>query len=413
MGRARGVRMSAVTEVGASKLWGAVPVASSAVILAAACVEVPPADPVTRVDSAGVEIVHSREPAWGPGEAWTVGEVSLGLGSEDDPFFDVVGALRRPGGGVAVALGSSGEIRFYGPEGTLEASHGGSGDGPGEFRILQKMGQLVGDTVWAYDFSLTRMTLLHPVDGVVGVVSLRPPPQRGLAVGVIAGGGWLLREAWGESQGRLEPGLRRDAVRIFRADAGGTLLDTLASVPGREVLLTDEGGRAVMGTAPFARNATVAATGREVVVGDQAGYELRFLDLTGRLVQTVRWEGPSRTLTDDEVAEWKEAQVTAADPRDQAGVRAYLQTVPVPDSRPSYGAILPDEEGQWWVSSYAHPGRAPDFWDVFDQDGRWLGPVPMPPRFRPLQIGPEWILGHEVDELGVERVVLRELSRPR
>jgi hypothetical protein len=363
------------------------------------------------VDSAGVEIVSSGAPVWGEADGWRVGEALLSVGSEEDPLFDVVGAARRPGGGVLVGLGSSGEIRFYDAFGELEATRGRPGEGPGEFRILQSVGLLAGDTAWAYDFALRRVTLLEPGAGVVEVGTLDPAPLRALAVSTVPSGGWILREAWGDGPATVETGLRRDPVRVYRTSRQGRVGEALASLPGREVLISSEGGRGVMGTAPFARDASAVAVGDDVIMGDQTGHELRVVDLDGTLRRIVRWNGPSLEVTSEEVAAWKNAQVAAADPRDRAGVRTYLEGTPLPERRPAYGALLPGPAGEIWVAEYAHPGNSPSAWTVLGPEGRWLGPVPMPAAFTPLQVGVSWILGVQTDELGAERVVVRSLSR--
>jgi hypothetical protein len=363
------------------------------------------------VDSAGLEIVSSSAPAWREADGWRVGAALLSVGSEEDPLFDVVGAARRPGGGILVGLGSSGEIRFYGGSGELEARWGRPGEGPGEFRILQGVGHLAGDTAWAYDFALRRVTLLDPSAGVVEVETLEPAPLRALAVSSAPSGGWILREAWGEGPVTLETELRRDPVRVYRASRQGRVGEALASLPGREVLISSEGGRSVMGTAPFARDASVVAVGDAVVMGDQVGHELRVVDLGGTLERIVRWNGPSLEVTPEEVAAWKDAQVAAADPRDRAGVRTYLEGTPLPERRPAYGALLPGAAGEIWVAEYVHSGVSPSSWTVLGPEGRWLGPVRMPAGFTPLQVGVSWILGLQTDELGAERVVVRSLER--
>ena len=83
----------------------------------------------------------------------------------------------------------------------------------------------------------------------------------------------------------------------------------------------------------------------------------------------------------------------------------------MPGQRPAYGPILMGEAGDLWVGAYAHPSQLSSRWDVIDSGGAWLGSVEMPEGFRPLQIGGDWILGLSRDELDVERVELRSLTR--
>jgi hypothetical protein len=50
-------------------------------------------------------------------------------------------------------------------------------------------------------------------------------------------------------------------------------------------------------------------------------------------------------------------------------------------------------------------------WDVLDRDGRYLGAVEMPPRFRMTALGDDWILGVQADPRNVDAVVLLALHR--
>jgi hypothetical protein len=50
---------------------------------------------------------------------------------------------------------------------------------------------------------------------------------------------------------------------------------------------------------------------------------------------------------------------------------------------------------------------------VFDATGRWLGDVSMPPRFVPLEIGADYVLGRSREADKVPRVVLYRLEKPR
>jgi len=57
------------------------------------------------------------------------------------------------------------------------------------------------------------------------------------------------------------------------------------------------------------------------------------------------------------------------------------------------------------------PGDYPSSWWVFDRNGIWLGQVVMPARFWPMEIGPDWVLGFELDHLDVEFLVLYPLGK--
>ncbi|HSG49868.1 MAG TPA: hypothetical protein VLA43_18740 [Longimicrobiales bacterium] len=394
-------------------LSGRAAATAALVLVAAACSggrdDVPDAPAAGGAAAAG-----PLSPAWPAGSEWRVGETVLEVGDDSDPLYGVVGALRRPGGGVVVAEGAGGRVRFFDPAGVPESGWGGEGDGPGEFRILQSLGRHAGDTIWAYDFSAGRITLLHPVSGAVGVLTLDPLPVRGLAAGGPRGEGWLVVEAWGDApSGALRTGLRRDSVTVLRYGPNGILVDTVARLPGREVLITEEDGRAVMGAAPFGRNATVSAWGDAVVVGDQTERHLAVLTPEGISRDTLRWGGPPLAISSADARAWTDARLALVPPRDRDRAARDLAEAPLPDRRPAHGPALEGAGGELWVADFALPGAEPAGWTVLDADGRWLGRVAMPRGFRLLEVGEDWVVGLSRDGLGVERVSVRHLLRDR
>lgn len=384
---------------------------SGAVLLCCACGGEAPSHAGPPVDGSA-PVVESLDPAWSPGSEWQVGEAVLEVGSEADPLFDVVGAVRLPGGGLAVAEGSTGTVRFFDSVGEATGRWGGAGEGPGEFRILQALGSQGTDTVWAYDFALGRVTFLHPAEGAVGIVTLDPVPSRGLARGGPAGGGWLVVQAWGDApRGSLTEGVRRDEVAVLRYGADGRLEDTVAVLPGREILVTSEDGRAVMGPAPFGRDASVAPWGDGTVTGDQEERSLTVRGPAGGATRIVRWGGPPLEIGRGEVEAWRRWRTEGLSADEGARRLRELEGVPFPAARPAFGALLQDGTGHLWAAHHALPGRAPAAWDVLAPGGRWLGTVSMPPGFELLQAGEDWVLGVSRDSMGVETVTVRRLRR--
>ena len=63
------------------------------------------------------------------------------------------------------------------------------------------------------------------------------------------------------------------------------------------------------------------------------------------------------------------------------------------------------------MSAWSALPELPDRWRVFDSAGVWLGDVTVPSGFYPYQIGDDWILGSETDELDVEYVVVYPLVK--
>ncbi len=362
-------------------------------------------------DSAGVHIAETTRPS-SQAAGWSVGDILFTIGGgEDADLFDVAGGVLLSGGDVAVAVGGTSQVRFYDGSGALRGAFGGRGDGPGEFRLLAGIGRAAGDTVWAYDYGAARVGLLTPEGGVIRSVTLRPPLGAGIVVGRRTDGAFVVGQLWGSPPAGAADveGLVREASVYARYAPDGSLLDTIGLFPGREVVHRLEGTRMTMGVAPFARSSSHALLGDDLVVGDQVRTELSVVGAGSTL--RVRWSGPPLDVTHDEVAAWKEAQVAAAEAADRPSVRAYLADVPVPERRPAYGAFLVGTAGTLWVAEASGPGEDATRWNVFDAEGRGLGTVDMPDRFRLLDVAEERVLGVARDALDVERVEVRRLVR--
>jgi hypothetical protein len=359
-----------------------------------------------------VVVVVSRSPKISDPLA-VVGPPQVSIGdSGSEELHEVVGALRLADGRIVIADAGNAVILYFSPEGRLLASVGRKGDGPSEFRTLQAIGKAAGDTVWVYDFSHHRLTFISPEIAVVGEITLRPPAGPALAVGVLPDRTIVVGEAWspGVVATATEPGLNRERVAYLRYSSTGELMDTVGLFLGREVILSLEDGRAVMGAAPMARSAAHALSGPWLAIGDQVRHEIRLVAPSGALHRIIRWDGGDLSVDPELEARWRAARLASVPREQRPTVGRRLAEQEMPAQRPAYGRILPSEAGGLWVGDYAIVGEEPAAWTVFDPAGEWQGSVPMPHRFRPLDVGRGWILGVSRDELDVQRVELRPLG---
>ncbi len=69
-------------------------------------------------------------------------------------------------------------------------------------------------------------------------------------------------------------------------------------------------------------------------------------------------------------------------------------------------------EGNVWAEAYDPELENPRTWSVFEPTGQLLAEVIMPPRFRPYDIGSDFVLGVIRDRLDVERIHLYRLGKP-
>ena len=122
------------------------------------------ARPITSTsrDSAGITIVESTDPIWGPGDAWSLSPeptVTIGMIEGPDEYIldRVTSGFRLEDGTVVIADIRALELRFYDGTGTHILTRGGEGAGPGEFRSMGLLWS-TGDSLFLFDYGLGRVS---------------------------------------------------------------------------------------------------------------------------------------------------------------------------------------------------------------------------------------------------------------
>ena len=102
-------------------------------------------------DSAGITIVENARPTWSAAEVLRLaGSPVLVIGTRVEAPYElsrVAGTVQLTDGRIVIADGASLELRFFDATGTFIRSVGRSGDGPGEFRRMERLVRLPGDTL--------------------------------------------------------------------------------------------------------------------------------------------------------------------------------------------------------------------------------------------------------------------------
>lgn len=250
----------------------------------------------------------------------------------------------------------------------------------------------------------------------IGVMEGEEPPVLN-AVGPLPDGSFVLEQLWGVRRTAEETrtGFRRDSVAFVRFGPAGALLDTVAMLPGREIYLREQEGRGMMITPLVGRNAVGVTRPHPepgtAVVGDQTTFELRELAPDGTLLRIFRIPGRDLTVDPTEVQRMVEEWVESVPPRARPGLRATMENQPLPDSMPAYGELRTDRGSNLWVAEWTRAPTLPRRWTVLDPEGAWLGEIEVPTGFRPHDIGDDWILGVETDEMDIEYVVVYPLRK--
>jgi len=359
-------------------------------------------------DSAGVRVAVAQDPAWGWWSGWEVAsdpEVQIGAvdGPADQRFGKIVGVLRMGDGRIVVADQTSGELRFFSPQGHFMGRAGGVGQRPGEFQSLDFVGLLPGDYLVTFDSRLLRYQVFDPQGAYV----------RG--IGVRSGLG-------------AHPGWERFSAGRIAVDLETGLMDSLSVEPGPEADVTPRGAggyshRAVM----FSKDSEFAASGGRVALVDTRAWEVRILDGEGRLELIVRRPVEPEAATEDHVRETVENAVQQAFPpdgdtpqEDRDRLRQTWTEMPRAETLPLLRSVHLDDDGNLWVESYFPVGGEPGPFQVFAQDGTWLGGVDLPEGLQrghnqreapPIHFGSDFILGVWGDARAGQSVRLYRLEK--
>jgi hypothetical protein len=363
-----------------------------------------------------------------PGEApaevsWRVArEPSLVIGQPSGDFAGdldgIVDVARLSDGAIAVADGAE-RILVFASDGSHLRTIGRRGQGPGEFRGGPSLQILDGDSILAYDGWARRASLFDRDGALVETLAF---PRCCTLLGRAQDGTLVFAEQvlTGITPGRTNPGIERSGWVLLHLDTRGEVLDTIASVPGIEMLITGvERVPPVVGT--FLRDPHFAFGGDEAFVATGDRFEVTaFGTSEPHAARTSRPPSspPPRPIERADVDLWLRG--TDDSGIDESGIDAVLAALPSDQTLPATRRVLRDDVGWVWVEHYAPAGAPPlafnrvvasSRWSAFDLDGEAVFDVEMPPRFVPYQIGQDFVLGVARDSLDVQWVHMYALER--
>jgi len=377
-------------------------------------------------DSSGIQIVQNPEAGiWGPGDGWTLTE-ALRIGTaEGEPEYQFGQIL--PAGSIAIAsdgrivvLDAQGQhLKVFTPDGKYERTIGGPGGGPGEVGIATQSSLLVtpGDTVTLVDLGNQRVNL-YQMDGTF----IRSFPLD-LTAGVPLR--WQLA-----ADGRVVAQMRRlgipgstpdsmDVIAVRRLD--GTVGDTLMLVPsGKTISFT--GG--VPEWNLFVPEPLWALWGNRMLRAVNDRYRISVYQPGNHLERVIEKPFQLDPVTEADQGIMKDAfqkLIVGQGAPPQLAKQLVDTRVHFAPNYPAFAQMLEGPRGTILVqllqpiSKLSEEERASfDFqsgamgsrqWDVFDDQGRYLGPLLMPMRFQPVEIRGDDIYGIQRDELDVQYVV--------
>jgi hypothetical protein len=329
-------------------------------------------------------------------------------------FAGVVGAVRLGDGRIVVADRGSQKLHVFDASGGHLRAVGGEGGGPGEFRGLEALALLRGDSVVAWDARSRRALVFDSAGRFARETALRGLGLFPRLKGVFDDGSLVLTA--GIQPGRAataRTAAHRDSISYLRFDAAGGLLDTLGRYPGAEMVTVTSTGAMTMEEVIFGRDFHLVVGPDRYYAADDDRFDVTEYRLPGTPVRRIRKPLAPRQVSSADLERFLEQ------PRDLSGVPPQLRAqlakrnpeVPHRPTLPAFESMLLDTDGYLWVEhprvTAADPGR----WDVFDRDARWVTTVATPAGYRVLQIGRDFMLGTARDSLDVEHVRLYRLAR--
>ena len=386
---------------------------------------------VTERDSAGIRIVENHAPVWDAADFWTVDPdpdfVVGGFGAAQDSVshlvWNIVGAVTLSDGKVAMlAPTNDAKVLVFDAGGTLYASFGRDGRGPGELSYPMHLRVLEGDTIVAWDYMFGPVNrydasgnLLKAQHIDLGAVvaatrtnNLSPGESMYLP---LPDGSFLLEVRRSDGPRPTESGgLHRTPTGYVRVDSAYSA-HSFGWWEGEERLLVRD--PAVPSALPFATQSMAVGGGSPLSIyvtnGDR--YEVHQFSETGALKRVFRRAVNPVAIADPELEDWKDTMIPGNADRDWRRWDRAVAQLPR-RYHPAIRNFWVDTIGYLWIQDNWDWEFGTSEWSVFNTEGRWLGTLTVPTTMGIYWIGEDHILGGQVDfGTGLQTVERYRLNR--
>ncbi len=383
-------------------------------------------------DSSGVEVVTNLAGSTEAADLWSLSPqpaVNIGSDHTSGPALSRVTALALlDTEEVVVGMTRPPQGLVIGSDGTVAATLGRAGDGPGEFSGVASVVPLTGDSIAVWDQVRRRMSVFSETGDFGREVDLGPLAPAPLSMVVESGQAYLLAGPdnslvlFGLGVLSPEDGVHRVEAESHRVTLDGRSLASFGPFPGVATFTGHQGGGWVI----FGARSWGATSGDRLIVGTAEETEFAVFDPDGRLVRLVRWPDHDRSVVDafeEDLSRFVDEELTAMPPSAGTMVQTILEEAPRAERYPAYDGLIADRNGSVWLADYpgqlALPGVLPNRrrmparrWLVFGPDGAITAAVETPEGFEPYFVRDNAVWGVYKDELDVESVRAYQIQKP-
>ncbi len=347
------------------------------------------------------------------------------VGRDDHAFGRVTSVGFDEAGRLYVFDDQSYELSSWDQEGRLVRTVGGSGDGPGEFRVPRSVFVFPNGTVGLVDIGHRAMVVYDSAGGHVGNLPLRSRPAPGSRAATQIGGQLVgPDEYW--MMGERPRDEARIPIYIFSARGDSLAHDLLFHA------WSTSGEQRELGFAPTLRLAGIPGGG--VAVVDSVNYRIKLFSLTGSLYRVLERPLVPIPVTESAKEAERDRRARSVSPRgliqgledlaattgirirevDVPGVledfRASLEEMEFASEIPVVQRLMVDFDGRFWIERTDDIAGGDGPIDIVSPDGVYLGTwVRGDGQFLglPKAFGPGGLMAYVVpDAMGVVTIVV-------
>ncbi len=364
---------------------------------------------IDTLESGRVVVTNPAEGTWDSATTWRIVE-EVRIGAADGPGPDVFGRISTfevgPAGDFYVLEGQAQELRVFDPAGAYVRTIGRKGGGPGEFEQVVGLAWAPDGNLWVVDPSNARISVFDTAGNyltnhrALGGIVIFPWP------GGFDDEGWFYNYA-------PNPHVQGYETVLVRYDERLEPVDTIW--PPRDENLA------------FFESATRTGGWMRAGIPFRPGLVWR-LSPTGHIwfALTGTYQLFQRTLDGDTLRvisrEFTPLPVTAEDV-DSAVVQlewftrqgGKIDRSRFPSVQPALRTFFLDDEGNIWVGPRTRERLSGRLLEVFDPQGRYLGPVRLPVAlslYPPPILRNGMIYGVTLDELDVPYLFRARIDKP-